>query len=71
MQVEIKDRKEDVELFRMACNVAEIGIDYQTADLLLRISKLTDEKKGELSLSEVTAVRLKWSMDWNVYFETQ
>ena len=39
MEVKIKDRKEETEMLRMACNMAELGIGYQHADLIIRLQE--------------------------------
>lgn len=39
MEVKIKDRKEEIEFLRMACNMAELGIGYQHADLIIRLQQ--------------------------------
>jgi len=39
MEVKIKDRKEEIEFLRMACNMAELGIGYQHADLIIRLQE--------------------------------
>ena len=39
MDVKPKDRKEEVEFLRMACKMAEIGIDYKHADLIIKLQE--------------------------------
>lgn len=69
MSVKIKDRKTDVEYLRMACNLAELGIQYQHADLILRLQERLKKLKGKFSLSDGAEIHHKWKEDWNKYFE--
>jgi len=53
----------------MACNLAEIGIQYQHADLILRLQERLKKLKGKFSLSDGVEIYHKWKEDWREYFE--
>lgn len=71
MEVKIKDRKENVEFLRMACNIAELGINYQHADLIIRLQERLKTMKGKFSLHDGVEIHYKWKQDWVKYFEEQ
>ena len=71
MSVKIKDRKTEVEYLRMACNLAELGIQYQHADLIIRLQERLKKLKGKFSLSDGVEIHHKWKEDWINYFEEQ
>lgn len=71
MEVKIKDRKEEVEFLRMACNMGEIGIGYQHADLIIRLQERLKKLKGNFSISDGVEIHQKWKEDWQRYFEEQ
>ena len=71
MEVKIKDRKEEIEYLRMACNMSEIGIGYQHADLIIRLQERLKKLKGKFSLSDGVEIHHKWKEDWRNYFEEQ
>lgn len=71
MDVKINDRKEEIEFLRMACNMAEIGIGYQHADLILRLQERLKKLKGKFSLKDGIEIYHKWKADWVIYFEEQ
>ena len=52
MNVKVKDRKDNIEFVRMALNLAEIGVDYPNADLIVRIMERLNELKGKFSLKD-------------------
>ena len=71
MEVKIKDRNKEIEFLRMACNMAEIGIDYQHADLIIRLQERLKKLKGKFSISDGVEIHHKWKQDWQNYFEVQ
>jgi hypothetical protein len=71
MDVKIKDRKKEIEYFRMACNIAEVGVNYTTSDLILRLQERLKEKNGEFSLDDGVEIFYKWRQDWEKYNEEQ
>ena len=42
MDIKINDRKEEIEVVRMACNIVGIGLDYKSTMLLLETIKNKD-----------------------------
>lgn len=69
MEVEIKDRKEEIEHLRMALNMCEVGVDYTQTDLILRVLERLDKLKGEFSISDGVEIHHKHKQEWQTYFE--
>lgn len=69
MEVEIKDRKEEVEHLRMALNMCEVGVSYTQTDLILRVLERLDKLKGEFSISDTVEIHHKHKQEWQSYFE--
>lgn len=70
-EVKVKDRKKEIEFLRMACNMAELGIAYQHADLILRLQNKLSELKGKFSIDDGIEIHHKWKKYWENYFEQQ
>jgi len=68
MDVKIKDRKKEIEYLRIACNMAEIGIEYQHADLILRLQERLNKLKGKFTILDGVEIHHKWQEDWEKYF---
>lgn len=71
LEVKVKDRKEDIEVIRMALNMAQIGITYCQADLIKRTFEVLKTKKTNFSIEDSVKIFYKWSEDWEKYFEEQ
>ena len=71
MDVNIKDRKEEIEFLRMACNMSELGINYTHADLIIRLQNRLSKLKGKFSIKDGVEIHHKWKQDWQNYFEEQ
>lgn len=71
MDVKIKDRKVDIEYLRMACNMAELGINYTHADLIIRLQERLKKMKGKFSLNDGVEIHFEWKKEWEKYFEEQ
>ena len=71
MDVKIKDRKEEVEFLRMACNMAELGIGYEQADLILRLQERLKKLKGNFTINDGVEIHYKWKEDWQNYYDEQ
>lgn len=71
LQVKIKDRKNEVEFLRMACNMAELGIGYQHADLIIKLQERLEKLKGEFTINDGVEIHHKWKKEWEKYFEEQ
>jgi hypothetical protein len=70
MEVKIEDRKEEIEYLRMGLNVAELGVSYEQADLIIRVSERLKKLKGKFSLNDGVEIHHKWKQEWEKYFET-
>jgi len=71
MEVKIEDRKEEIEYLRMGLNMAELGVSYEQADLIIRISDRLKKLKGKFSLKDGVEIHHKWKQDWEKYYEDQ
>lgn len=69
MFVEIKDRERDTETLRMLLNICEVGVDYQTTDLILRCVEAHKKGKGKLTLSDGSKLLSDWHKTWQQYYE--
>lgn len=69
MEVDIKDRKKEVENFRLACAMAGVVIDYIHADLVLRVQEKINLVNGSFSISDGVDISSKWRSDWDQYFK--
>lgn len=69
MEVEIKDRKEEIEHLRMALNMCEVGVGYTQTDLILRVLERLDKLKGEFSISDAVEIHHKHKQEWQTYFK--
>jgi hypothetical protein len=69
MEVEIKDRKEEVEYLRMALNMCELGVGYTQTDLILRVLERLDKVKGEFTITDAVEIHHKHKQEWQMYFE--
>ena len=70
MEVKIEDRKEEIEYLRMGLSMAELGVSYEQADLIIRISERLKKLKGKFSLNDGVEIHHKWKQEWEKYFET-
>lgn len=71
MEVNVKDRKDEIEYLRMACNMAELGIGYQHADLIIRLQERLNKLKGKFTILDGVEIHHKWKEDWDKYSEEQ
>lgn len=69
MEVTIKDRKKKIEYLRMACNMAELEIQYPHADLIIRLQNRLKKRKGKFRISDGVEIHSKWTTDWEEYFK--
>lgn len=65
MDVEFKDRKENIEIFRIACVLCDFSISYANADLILRVLDVLEKKGGKSKTSEFIELKQKWEEDYN------
>lgn len=71
MDVKIKDRKLEVEYLRMALNMAEVGVDYPTTDLIIRVNERQQKLGGKFSIKDSVEIYHKWKEEWQNYFDIQ
>ena len=69
MDVKIKDRKEEIEYVRMGLNMCEMGVDYPSAELILRVIDRVEKLKGKFSCLDAVDIHHKWKDEWMAYFE--
>lgn len=67
MDVKIEHRKDEIEFVRLALNIADVGIDYKTTDLVLRVIRKVNSLKGKFSLKDGVVLRHEWINEWNKY----
>jgi predicted CopG family antitoxin len=51
--------------------MAELGISYQHADLIIRLQERLKKLKGKFSVSDGVEIHYKWKEDWIRYLEEQ
>lgn len=71
MSVKIKDRKTEVEYLRMVCNLAEIGINYEHAELIIKLQEKLKKLNGEFTLQDGIDVHHKWKQKWDQYYKAE
>ena len=70
MDVNIKDRKKDVEMLRLAFNMAGLSINYITTDLISRTLKVMKIKKGDFSMLDGSRIAVEHEKYWKDYFKS-
>lgn len=70
-QIKIKDRDEQIEGFRLACNLADLPMNYHTADLIWRIFQLIQQKGMDLDMRTIIKERSRHDQHWINYFKDQ
>jgi len=65
----IKDRKKEIEILRMALNLSEIWMDYESTDLLVRVQDKLNKKKGKFSLNDGVEIFHKWKEEYREYYK--
>ena len=71
MDVKPKDRKQETEYLRMALNMAELGVSYTQADLILKAVNEVQRKGGNFTISDGVDLYTRWRKEWDNYFEKQ
>lgn len=71
IEVKIKDRKKEVEIFRIACHLSELGITYIQADLILKIQERLNKVNGNFSIDDGVEIFHKWNEYWQNYYSEQ
>ena len=67
MKIPNIDRKNEVEYFRIALNIAEISIDYFTADLVYEVFKMHKKKKGKMTVEDSVKIKCDHEQKWFDY----
>ena len=68
MEVKIKDRKKEVETLRMMCNMAQLGINYEQADLITRLQSKLNESS---TITDCMDVFCEWKEHWENYYSKE
>lgn len=69
MEIDHKDKKEEIEFLRMACNIAGINLNYTQVDLILRLQERVTKLKEEFSLADGAEIHQNWQLEWQKYFK--
>lgn len=71
MSVKIKDRDNEVEMFRLACTLAGASINYEAADLLHMVFNKLQEKGDKFDLSDAVNIQHKHEQKWFEYYKSK
>lgn len=71
MNVKISDRIENIEYFRMALSMCEIGVSYQTAELIDEIVTAIRIKGGDFTVLDAAKLFSTWKQKWADYEKEQ
>jgi hypothetical protein len=71
MDVKIKDRNFETESLRIALNMAEVSVTYIVTDLILKVQKVLDVKKGKMNITDSCKIHADWRNEWDSYFKNQ
>lgn len=69
--VEFKDRIKEIDHLRIALDMVEIGVDYPTTDLIIRIRKEATKLGDSFSIDDAAHIQANWRNEWDEYFENQ
>ncbi len=67
MSVKIKDRKEDVEHFRLALCMVGVSVNYETADLIQEIYNGLNDKGGKFTVKDAGEIESEHEEKWIKY----
>ena len=68
MSIPIKDRDSKTEHLRLALVLCDIGINYETTDLIIIIQKAFKKNPG-LALDDVIKIKIKHERKWKDYYK--
>ena len=71
MSVKIKDREKSVEYLRLALVMAEIGIDYETCELIKKMNSEVTRLKGSFTVDDASRIKAEWVERWESYHKKQ
>lgn len=69
--VEIKDRITEVEYLRMALNLCELPINYEHADLIVKVVAKLEKTQGDFTLQDGVNMHHKWKNKWQEYYKNK
>jgi len=64
MTVPVKDRKFEVEYLRMGLAMSEVGVSYETADLIYQIANDPKVKSGKFDMKDGVNTFYQWQIKW-------
>ena len=71
MDVQVKDRKDEVEYLRMALAIAEIGVSYEQAELINNVVNKVRQRKGKFNIHDGVGLLYAWKEKWRSYYDKQ
>ena len=71
MEVQIKDRKDEIEYLRMALAITEIGVSYEQAELINNVVNKVRQRKGKFNIHDGVGLLYAWKEKWRGYYEKQ
>ena len=71
MDVEIKDRENEIEFLRMALNICELPVCYMQTDLIVKIYKRIEKLKGDYSIKDGVIDLNEHKEKWRKYFDNK
>ena len=71
MEVQIKDRKDEIEYLRMALAITEIGVSYEQAELINNVVNKVRQRKGKFNIHDGVGLLYAWKEKWRSYYDKQ
>lgn len=71
MKVKVDDKVDAIEYLRMALSMCEIGVSYQTADLIDEVVTEVRFKGGDFTVYDAARIFSTWQRKWNDYEKEQ
>lgn len=68
-KVRIKDRNKKIEIFRLACTMSGISINYETADLVYKIFQKMKKRGSKFNISDSAKLEFEHEQRWFAYFK--
>ncbi len=69
MEVQIKDRQDEIEYLRMALAITEIGVSYEQAELINNVVNKVRLRKGNFNIHDGVKLLYAWKEKWRNYYE--
>ena len=64
MEVQIKDRKDEIEYLRMALAITELGVSYEQAELINNVVNKVRQRKGKFNIHDGVGLLYAWKEKW-------